>query len=104
MQFGPLTRSLLVARKSFSHAPRSRDGFALAVAECRGVDRRRFDAGGFGIGEHVGDVRRRHDHHGMIDRLADVAQRRETAFAEDRLLPRIDEMDAAAHSRTGADC
>ena len=25
MQFGPLTRSLLVATKFFSHAPRSRD-------------------------------------------------------------------------------
>ena len=69
---------------------------ALAVADRRRIDRRRFDAGGFRVGQHVGDVRRRHDHHGMIDRLADVAQRRETALAVNRLLPRIDQMDFAA--------
>jgi len=32
----------------------------------------------------------------MIDRLGNVAQRREAMFAEDLLLTRVDEMDAAA--------
>jgi len=52
---------------------------ALAVADRGRIDRRRFDAGGLRIGQHVGDVRRRDDHHGMIDRRADVAQRWENS-------------------------
>ena len=46
---------------------------------------------------------RRHDHHRMIDRLADIAQRRIAAFAVDFLLPRIDQKDPARHSRSRAD-
>ena len=68
MQLGPAMRSLLLLEEVLEPGAALLRFRVVAVAHRGRIDGGGLDAGGVGVVQHVRHRRRRHDHHGMVDR------------------------------------